>query len=35
MIERVNKISKFPLLLNDAMDAFESLKSTPEFLEDI
>lgn len=31
MVERVNKISKFPLTLNDAIDAFENLKSTPEF----
>jgi hypothetical protein len=31
MVERVNKISKFPLSLNEAIDAFENLKSTPEF----
>ena len=26
MVERVNKISKFPLSLDDAIDAFEKLK---------
>lgn len=31
MVDRVNKISKFPLSLNDAIDAFENLKNTPEF----
>ncbi|AYK03147.1 hypothetical protein [Legionella sainthelensi] len=31
MVERVNKISKFQLSLNEAIDAFENLKSTPEF----
>ena len=31
MVERVNKISKFPLSLADALDSFEKLKNTPEF----
>lgn len=31
MVERVNKISKFPLSLNDAIGAFDNLKCTPEF----
>ncbi|MBA2650477.1 MAG: hypothetical protein H0U75_12965 [Legionella sp.] len=31
MVERVNKISRFPLSVDDAVDAFERLKSTPEF----
>ena len=31
MVERVNKISKFPLSLNDGINAFENLKNTPEF----
>ena len=31
MVDRVNKISKYSLSLNDAIDAFENLKNTPEF----
>lgn len=31
MVERVNNISKFPLAINDAINAFEQLKNTPEF----
>lgn len=31
MVEKVNNISKFPLAFNDAMQAFEQLKNTPEF----
>lgn len=31
MVERVNKISKFSLILDDALDSFDKLKSTPEF----
>ena len=31
MVERVNKISRFPLSLDDAVVAFEKLKNTPEF----
>ncbi len=31
MVERINKISRFPLKLEDALDAFLNLKSTPEF----
>ncbi len=31
MVERVNKISKFPLSVDDAVDSFEKLKNTPEF----
>jgi len=31
MVERVNNISKYPLLLEDALKAFAELKNTPEF----
>ncbi|MCW8400476.1 hypothetical protein OQJ26_16980 [Legionella sp. PATHC038] len=31
MVERVNKISKYPMSIHDALDAFEKLKKTPEF----
>ncbi|HFD8252101.1 TPA: hypothetical protein ACMWW0_003241 [Legionella pneumophila] len=31
MVERVNKISKFPLSIEDAIEAFDKLKNTPEF----
>lgn len=31
MVERVIKISKYPLSLPDALDAFSQLKNTPEF----
>ena len=31
MVEKVNKISKFPLTMADAIFAFEQLKNTPEF----
>ncbi|WP_058533969.1 ATP-binding protein [Legionella saoudiensis] len=31
MVEKINNISKFPLANNDAIDAFEQLKRTPEF----
>lgn len=31
MVKRVNTILKFPLSLNDALDAFAQLKNTPEF----
>jgi hypothetical protein len=31
MVERVNAISKYPLLLKDAVIAFDGLKKTPEF----
>lgn len=31
MVKRVNKISKFALSIHDAINAFENLKSTPEF----
>lgn len=31
MVEKINKISKFPLTIDDAIFAFEQLKSTPEF----
>ncbi|MFC3908816.1 hypothetical protein ACFORL_06965 [Legionella dresdenensis] len=32
MVNRVNNISKFPLKLDEALQAFEQLKNTPEFL---
>lgn len=31
MVERVNEISKYPLHLEDALEAFTELKNTPEF----
>lgn len=31
MVEKVNRISKFPLTIEDAIFAFEQLKNTPEF----
>ncbi len=31
MVERVNKISRFPLSTDDAIEVFEKLKGTPEF----
>lgn len=31
MVERLNKISKFPITVEDATDAFAKLKNTPEF----
>ncbi|HHF7367254.1 TPA: hypothetical protein ACPSKY_002383 [Legionella bozemanae] len=31
MVEKVNTISKFPLAINDGINAFEQLKNTPEF----
>lgn len=31
MVKQVNDISKYPLSLTDALDAFSQLKSTPEF----
>ena len=31
MVERVNKISKFPLKIAEAIEAFTKLKNTPEF----
>lgn len=31
MVERVNQISKYPLALNAALDAYLQLKNTPEF----
>jgi hypothetical protein len=31
MVKRVNQISKFQLLLDEALNAFEKLKNTPEF----
>lgn len=35
MVERVNKISKYPMSIHDALDAFEKLKKTPEFFSKI
>lgn len=31
MVERVNKISRFPLSTDEAIEVFEKLKGTPEF----
>jgi len=31
MVERVNKISKYPLTVGNAIEAFKQLKNTPEF----
>ncbi len=31
MVERVNKISKYPMDITEALDSFEKLKNTPEF----